>query len=74
MEHDLVDVSDPAARTLAAVLDEVVRRRPGDRRFSDVVDICSVLVGEVPVGARPHEDVTLAPGDVVELLPPFAGG
>lgn len=73
-ELDAVDVPDGGERTLASVLEEVVRARPGNRRFADVVDICSVLVGEVPVGARPHEEVTLHGGETVELLPPFAGG
>lgn len=62
------------ASTLAEALDAVRRLRPDDRRFADVLDICSVLVGEVPVGSRTHTDVALQDGDVVELLPPFAGG
>jgi molybdopterin converting factor small subunit len=69
VESDVVEAS-----TLAGALDAVRRLRPDDRRFADVVGICSVLVGEVPVGARPHAEVALSPGDVVELLPPFAGG
>ena len=67
--EEVVDGTD-----LAAVLSEVVRRRPGDRRFADVVKMCSVLVGEVPVGARDHAEVALPAGSTVELLPPFAGG
>lgn len=62
------------AATLAEALAAVRAARPGDRRFSDVVSICSVLVGEVPVASAAPEDVTLADGDTVELLPPFAGG
>lgn len=60
--------------TLAEVEAAVVLRRPGDRRFADVLAICSVLVGEVPVGGRDHGDVVLEPGSLVEFLPPFAGG
>lgn len=67
-------VPDGASVTLDAALDDVLSRRLGDRRFADVVAMCSVLVGEVPVGARPHAEVVLHAGDVVELLPPFAGG
>ena len=74
VEQDVVDVPDEGTRSLASVLEEVVRDRPGNRRFADVVEMCSVLVGEVPVGARPHDEVELHGGDVVELLPPFAGG
>jgi hypothetical protein len=36
--------------------------------------VCSFVVGEQPVGLRPHGEVRLADGDVVEVLPPFAGG
>ena len=32
------------------------------------------VVGDRPVGATDPADVALRPGDVVELLPPFAGG
>ncbi len=39
-----------------------------------VVGVCSVLVGDQPVGSRDPEAVVVRPGDVVELLPPFAGG
>ncbi len=69
-----VEADHVEATTLAEALEAVRRLRPEDRRFADVVAICSVLVGEVPVGARPHAEVGLGPGDVVELLPPFAGG
>ncbi len=62
------------AGTLAEVLAEVSRRHRDSDRFDDVVDSCSILVGETPVGSRPHDDVRLDPGDTVELLPPFAGG
>jgi hypothetical protein len=52
-----------------------VRARHADApRFADIVGICSVLVGSTPVGTRAPEQVALRPGDVVELLPPFAGG
>jgi len=62
------------ADNLADLLGEISRRH-GDRdRFDDVVSTCSILVGEVPVGAREHADVALRAGDTIELLPPFAGG
>ena len=60
--------------TLADVL-RAVRELHVDRpRLSDVLAVCSVLVGDRPVGARDPEDVPIAAGDIVELLPPFAGG
>lgn len=60
------------AVTLAAVVREVVARHPG--RLAGVLEVCSVLVGERPVGTADPEDVRVEPGDSVEFLPPFAGG
>ena len=62
------------ARTLAELQQEILRRHRDSHRFADLVAICSTLIGEVPVGSREPSDVTLSPGDTVELLPPFAGG
>ena len=60
--------------TLADVL-AAVRALHADRpRLSDVVAVCSVMVGDRPVGSAAPSDVLLRPGDTVELLPPFAGG
>lgn|SRR6478752_2981123 len=59
--------------TLAWVLDQV-RARHDDGRFRDVVAICSVLVGDRPVGGHDPATVVVPPGSAVELLPPFAGG
>ena len=69
--QDLFDVQ--GATTLADVVRSVLEAHP-DVQMAAVVTVCSVLVGDQPVGTRPHEDVQVAPGDVVELLPPFAGG
>ena len=60
--------------TLADVLAEVRSRHGAQSRLADVLAVCSVLVGDRPVGSRAPEDVRLAAGDTVELLPPFAGG
>jgi sulfur-carrier protein len=62
------------AGTLADLQQEILRRHRDSDRFADLVAICSTLIGEVPVGAREPSEVTLSPGDTVELLPPFAGG
>jgi molybdopterin converting factor small subunit len=66
----------PADRdtTLAAVLDAVRERHPDRPRFAGVIAVCSVLVGDKPVGTADAEGVVVGPGDTVELLPPFAGG
>lgn len=60
--------------TLADVLAEVRSRHGARSRLAEVLAVCSVLVGDRPVGSRAPEDVRLAAGDTVELLPPFAGG
>ncbi|MBB5776833.1 molybdopterin converting factor small subunit [Nonomuraea jabiensis] len=39
-----------------------------------VVRRSSFLVDGTPVGKRPHDEVVLADGATVEVLPPFAGG
>ena len=61
------------ATTLADVVRRVLEAHP-DAQMGKVVSVCSELVGDRPVGSRDPEDVAIAPGDVVELLPPFAGG
>lgn len=68
------DSDEVTARTVDEALDAVRALHADSPRFSDVVRICSVLVGSTPVGTRDHASVALSPGDVVELLPPFAGG
>ena len=72
VESDRVPVGE--GTTLDVLLD-VVRDLHRDRpKLKDVVSVCSVLVGDRPVGAADPADVVLRPGDTVELLPPFAGG
>ncbi len=62
------------AKTLADLQQEILHRHRDSKRFADVLSICSTLIGSVPVGAREPSEVTLSPGDTIELLPPFAGG
>jgi len=69
--EDVVDVSGPI--TLADLTAEVVRRHAGTR-LPDVIAVCSVLVGDQPVGTREAGAVAVPPGATVEFLPPFAGG
>lgn len=69
--QDVFDLE--GAPTLADVVRRVLEAHP-DAQTAKVVGVCSVLVGDRPVGTRAHQDVSIAPGDVVELLPPFAGG
>jgi molybdopterin synthase sulfur carrier subunit len=60
------------ASTLAAAL-AAVRERHGEA-LSRVLERCSYIVDEAPVGGRDHGVVELSVGGTVEVLPPFAGG
>lgn len=70
----MTEESFPAPSTLSQLLDEVVTRHADRPRLKDVLAVCSVLVGDRPVGSSDPQTVVLRPGDTVELLPPFAGG
>lgn len=59
--------------TLADVIAMVMERHPGEQ-MARTVGVCSVLLGEQPVRSQDPAAVVVRPGDVVELLPPFAGG
>jgi hypothetical protein len=60
----------------AATLADLVAaaRAAHDDRLSTVLDRCSWVVDEAPVGGRDHARVDLAPTSIAEALPPFAGG
>ncbi|HET7173634.1 MAG TPA: MoaD/ThiS family protein [Nocardioidaceae bacterium] len=60
--------------TLGEVLDGARARHADQPRFGRVLDVCSFILGEQPVGSRRRSDVPVADGDVLEVLPPFAGG
>jgi molybdopterin synthase sulfur carrier subunit len=68
-----VDGETVVGSTLADVVAAVSANHP-DRRFSDVLATCAVLVGDVPVGSRDPATIRMSDGDRVEFLPPFAGG
>ncbi len=72
VDNDQVEVAADA--TLADVLASVRGLHADRPRLADVLAVCSVLVGDRPVATSDPATVALAPGDVVELLPPFAGG
>ncbi len=69
--------SDDLPVTAALTLTDVVRRAAGlhpGTRLPGVLEACSVLVGDQPVKSRDPETVLVRPGQIVEFLPPFAGG
>jgi molybdopterin converting factor small subunit len=69
--------SDELAVEGPVSLAEVTRRAAAlhpDGRLPQVLGICSVLIGDRPVGGADPATVTVRPGDRVEYLPPFAGG
>ncbi|MDX6309921.1 MAG: sulfur-carrier protein [Nocardioidaceae bacterium] len=43
-------------------------------RFAAVLGVSSLLLGDMPLGLRDVEGVSVAEGDVLDVLPPFAGG
>lgn len=69
--EDRMPVSD--AVTLRDVLDHAVAAHPGTR-LPQVLEVCSTLVDDQPVGTEDPAAVVVRPGQSVELLPPFAGG
>jgi molybdopterin converting factor small subunit len=69
--------SDALPVTGPLTLTDVVRRAVAlhpDTRLPNVLEACSVLVGDEPVGSRQPDGVLVNPGQTVEFLPPFAGG
>jgi molybdopterin synthase sulfur carrier subunit len=65
------------ADTLAAALTLAPAALPGPRppgRLEAVLARSSFLIDGAPVGQRAADTVQLANGNVIEVLPPFAGG
>ena len=71
VEADQLSVTGPIS--LSEVLSRAIALHPGSR-LSEVLQVCSVLVGDRPVSSEEPGDVQVAPGSSVEFLPPFAGG
>ncbi len=66
-QHDAGDVGALLAAVLAA-------RGESAAPLARVFAVSSLLVDGSPVGARDPAAVVLVGGEVVEVLPPFAGG
>ena len=63
------------ADTLASALTIALAAHPRtSRRLAAVLARPSFLIDGNPVGRRAAESVQLAEGNVIEVLPPFAGG
>jgi molybdopterin synthase sulfur carrier subunit len=63
----------PGPLTLTDVVRRAVALHPGSR-LPNVLEACSVLIGDRPVASSHPDDVVVRPGETVEFLPPFAGG
>ncbi|HEY2079587.1 MAG TPA: MoaD/ThiS family protein [Streptosporangiaceae bacterium] len=61
------------ADTLATALSAAARIN-GGAQLRAVLDRSSFLIDGSPVGRRAADSVVLADGNVIEVLPPFAGG
>ena len=62
------------AGTVADALTAALALHEDSPRFAQVLAVCSFLLGETPLGGRDLSAVALEAGDVIEALPPFAGG
>jgi molybdopterin synthase sulfur carrier subunit len=71
VESDALEATEPV--TLADVVRRAAALHPGTR-LPQVLEACSVLLGDQPVKSRDPEAVLVRPGQTVEFLPPFAGG
>ena len=60
------------ASDVGAALDQVRARHDG--RFAQVLAVCSLLVDGDPVGTRDPATVPLVGGELLDCLPPYAGG
>jgi molybdopterin synthase sulfur carrier subunit len=62
------------AVTLGDALNAAVARRKPGARLTEVLARSSYLVNADPVGRADKHSIMLDEGDVIEVLPPFAGG
>jgi molybdopterin converting factor small subunit len=62
------------AESVDAVLSEVRRLHAANPRLLQVLSVSSLLLGDRPLGTSDLTTVRVHSGDVLEVLPPFAGG
>ena len=60
--------------SVAEVRRAVLASLPDRPELPRVLEVCSALVGDRPVGAKDAGSVPVPDGVDVEFLPPFAGG
>jgi sulfur-carrier protein len=60
--------------SVSEVLDAVRRMHAANGPLLRVLGVSSLLLGDLPVGSRELSAVAVRDGDVLEVLPPFAGG
>lgn len=60
--------------SVAEVLGGVRRVHAANPRFLQVLSVSSLVLGDCPLGSRDLADVAVRQGDLLEVLPPFAGG
>jgi sulfur-carrier protein len=60
--------------SVAEVLAEVRRLHASNPRLLQVLEVSSLLLGDRPLGSQDLAEVPVRDGDIVEVLPPFAGG
>ena len=62
---------DPSVADVRRAVLDLLPDRP---ELPRVLEVCSALVGDRPVGAKDAASVAVPAGVDVEFLPPFAGG
>lgn len=63
-----------SGRSVEDVLAAARHRHEAEPRFAQVLTVCSFLLGDRPLGSSDLSRVEVADGDVLDVLPPFAGG
>jgi sulfur-carrier protein len=63
-----------AGATVSDVLAQAKVAHANNPRFAAIVDVSSFLLGARPVTTLDLASVRVSDGDVLEVLPPFAGG
>jgi molybdopterin converting factor small subunit len=59
---------------VADLINAIARDHADAPRLPALLDCCSYLLGDRPIGREAWARTELSPGDVLEVLPPFAGG